>query len=313
VDPLSTLRAPGLGAPASDADDPRLGRWLAYNRLGPTTRLALVGFPSDEGVRRNGGRVGASEGPAALRAALYRMTPDPRMPGAFTGLLGRTVDLGDVPMTGDLEADQQALGDVVGALLERGVTPVVLGGGHETAFGHFLGYVAAKRRVHLVNWDAHPDVRPLREGHGHSGSPFRQALEHGSGTAASYTALGLHPQRVAATHAAYAQRHGRLAWLAELDAARIEAFAADVPGPAALASFDLDLVDAAQAPGVSAPGAGGLDARLWLHAAERCARNGAFTSFEVVELCPPHDVDGRTATLAALTVWHMLRGIAARG
>ncbi|HYE57149.1 MAG TPA: formimidoylglutamase [Rhodothermales bacterium] len=312
MDPLSSLRAPRLGAPSTDADDPRIGRWLAYNKIGPNTRIALVGFPSDEGVRRNGGRPGAAEGPAALRAALYRMTPDPRMPGSFTGLLGRAVDLGDVFPTGDLEADQQQLGLVVGTLLERGITPIVIGGGHETAFGHFLGYAYAKRRVHLVNWDAHPDVRPLKEGRGHSGSPFRQALEHVSGTAASYTVLGLHPQRVAATHAAYAQRHGRLAWLSDLDAARIEAFAADAPGPA-LASFDLDLVDAAQAPGVSTPGVGGLDERLWLHAAERCARSGAFTSFEVVELNPLHDVDGRTATLAALTVWHILRGIAARG
>lgn len=312
MDPLTTLRSPGLGAPATDADDPRLGRWLAYNQLGPTTRVALVGFPTDVGVRRNGGRAGAAEGPAALRAALYRMAPDPRVPAAFSSLLGRTVDLGDVFTGEDLEADQHHLGLVVGALLERGITPIVLGGGHETTFGHFLGYVAAKRRVHLVNWDAHPDVRPLKEGRGHSGSPFRQALEHPSGTAASYSVLGLHPHRVAVAHAAYAQRHGRLAWLSDLDAARIETLAAEVPGPA-LASFDLDLVDGAQAPGVSAPGVGGLGARLWLHAAERCARSGAFASFDLVELCPPHDADGRTATLAALTVWHLLRGIAARG
>ena len=33
----------------------------------------LIGFPCDEGVRRNGGRVGAAAGPAALRAALANL------------------------------------------------------------------------------------------------------------------------------------------------------------------------------------------------------------------------------------------------
>ncbi len=313
MEPLSSLRSPGLGAPASDADDPRLGRWFVFNQLSPNTRVALVGFPVDEGVRRNGGRVGAADGPRALRECLYRMGPDPRMSGAFAALLGRTVDLGDImPSDEGLEQDQAQLGAVVGALLERGVMPIVLGGGHETAYGHVLGYAEAKRRVHLVNWDGHADVRPLKEGKGHSGSPFRQALEHTSGVAASYSAFGLHPQRVSAAHATFVQRHGRLAWLSDLTAASVERYVNETTGPA-LASFDLDLVDAAQAPGVSAPGVGGLDARLWLYAAERCARHPAFTSFEVVELNPAHDEGGRTATLAALTVWHLLRGIAARG
>jgi hypothetical protein len=31
-----------------------------------------------------------------------------------------------------------------------------------------------------------------------------------------------------------------------------------------------------------------------------------------VELSPPHDRDGQTAALAALTVWQVLRGLATR-
>jgi len=33
---------------------------------------------------------------------------------------------------------------------------------------------------------------------------------------------------------------------------------------------------------------------------------------DVCELCPPHDRDGQTARLAALTVWEILRGLAGR-
>ena len=78
-----------------------------------------------------------------------------------------------------------------------------------------------------------------------------------------------------------------------------------------LASFDLDAVDAA--PGVSAPGVGGLPLGVWFRAAEACGRSPHVRSVDVVELNPAFDVDGRSAEIAALTVWHVLRGIALRG
>lgn len=308
---LADLRPPDVSPPATAADDPRIGHRLLTNRFGEGTRVALVGFPSDEGVRRNGGRPGAAHGPQAIREALYRMTPDAAHAASFAKLLGKTVDLGDVPVTGDLAVDQATLGEVVGLLLQTKKIPIVLGGGHETAFGHFLGYVAAGQAVHLLNWDAHADVRALNDGQGHSGSPFRQALEHLSGLAHGYTAAGLHPWRVAHAHAAYVERHGQAVWIDELDQERIDRLVAGTPEPT-LASFDLDLVDAGQMPGVSAPGVGGLDARCWLRAAEACGRNPSVYSFDVVELNPAHDEGGRAATLAALTVWHILRGLAAR-
>ncbi|HEX8384704.1 MAG TPA: formimidoylglutamase [Rubricoccaceae bacterium] len=308
--PLHALRPAGVPAPPTAPDDPRLGRWLAeQTAVRDATRVALVGFPSDAGVVRNGGRPGAALGPRALREALYRLAPDARDAGPFSALLDATVDLGDVPVSGDVEADQERLGGVVAALLDRGVFPVVLGGGHETAYGHALGYLTSGRAFDLLNWDAHADVRPLHDGLGHSGSPFRQALEHESGLARRYTAAGLHPWRVSADHATYVSRQGTAVWAAELDAAGVDALTASIGTPT-LASFDLDAVDGA--PGVSAPGVGGISPSLWLRAAEACGASRAVSSVDVVELSPPHDTDGRTATLAALTVWHVLCGIAGR-
>ena len=292
--------------------DPRLGDLVSANRLGDETRVVLMGFPSDEGVRRNGGRPGAAGGPPAIREALYRMTPAARDARAFTRLIQATVDLGDVPVTGDLETDQQALADALAPLLARGIVPIVLGGGHETAYGHFLAHVATGREITILNWDAHADVRPLLDGRGHSGSPFRQALDHASGLCRSYSVAGLFPWRVAAEHAAFIrERGGSIAWRDELTETGVVARATECPGPA-MASFDLDLVDAAAAPGVSAPGVGGLEPRLWLSAAGACGRNAAFLSFDVVEMNPLVDESGRTAVLAALTVWQILEGLATR-
>ena len=304
------LRPSGVLAPCTRPDDPRLGRWLAaQTALTDATRVALVGFPSDAGVVRNGGRPGAAEGPCALRAALYRLTPDARAPRPFAAVLDATADLGDVYVSGDVEADQERLGLVIADLLAREIVPIVLGGGHETTYGHALGYLTTGRAFDLLNWDAHADVRPPVEGLGHSGSPFRQALGHPSGLARRYTVAGLHPWRVSADHAAYVHAHGEAVWADRLDETRVESLVAELTEPT-LASFDLDAVDGT--PGVSAPGAGGMTVALWLRAAEACGASRAVSSVDVVELCPAHDADGQTGALAALTVWHVLAGLARR-
>jgi formiminoglutamase len=298
--------------PETTDDDPRLGHWLTRQDDADEARVVIVGFPTDEGVRRNNGRTGAAAGPEALRRMLYRLTPDPLRPQAFIHFLKTMVDLGDLPPSGDLERDQQRLGDVLAPYFERGAVAIVIGGGHETSFGHFLGYAGAGLDTGILNWDAHPDVRPLRDGKGHSGSPFRQALEHSSGRCTGYTAAGLQPHSVAASHLRYLQsQEATVLWRQDLSRAVIESVYEDIHTPT-FATFDLDAVDAGSAPGVSAPGTGGLAADLWLHAAYLAGRSEHITSIDVVELNPNYDADERTARLAALTVWYFLRGLAER-
>ncbi|HEX5386390.1 MAG TPA: formimidoylglutamase [Gemmatimonadales bacterium] len=295
------------------ADDPRIGELLG-RALGPgdRPRAILLGFPSDEGVRRNGGRPGAAEGPAAIRRALARLTPDPR-DGAdeARALVERTSDLGDVAVTGDVEADQRHLAAALAPWLGDGVFAIVLGGGHETTYGHFLGYVAAGRDVELLNWDAHPDVREPTPAGGHSGSPFRQGLEHPSAPARRYVVAGLAPQSVARAHLAYVRQHGRAVFRDELTPTVVRELLAAARDPT-LASFDLDAVDQAAAPGVSAPGVDGLTAAEWLRIAALTGACPAVRSVDLVELNPRYDEDGRTARLAALTVWQLLHGLARR-
>jgi formiminoglutamase len=309
---MSHLRPVSLPAPDTAADDPRLGHLLGTAATPATARLVLVGFPVDEGVRRNNGRLGAAQAPGAIRQALYRFTPDPEQYDASTDLLRHTADLGDLEASGNLEADQDALGDVLAPHLARGAVAVVLGGGHETAFGHFLAYARLGRRVHLLNWDAHPDVRPLKDGQAHNGSPFRQALEHPSGACAGYTVAGLNPPSVARAHLDYlTERGGSAHFNTMISYHAIEQLYAACEN-ATLASFDIDAVDQAAAPGVSAPATAGLSVHVWLHAAYQAGRCSTVGSMDVVELCPPHDPDGRTARLAARTVWEFLRGLANR-
>ncbi len=304
---MTRITPPSIVKPETTAEDPRIGRLLG-SRLGAGDQpdVVILGFPSDEGVRRNGGRAGAAAGPTAIRSALYRLTPDARL-RAFGNLLERTRDLGDLEVSGDVESDQQQLGDTIGPHIERGSLVIVLGGGHETSYGHFLGYVGAGRKVEILNWDAHADVRELFGGKGHSGSPFRQAVEHRSGACRRYSVAGLQPHTAAVDHVAFVERHGRAVWRDEITHERIAQLYRSADSPT-LASFDLDAVNEAEAPGVSAPNTGGLTGDLWIEAAYQAGRSPAVTSVDIVELNPAVDRDGQTARLAAVTIWWLLRG-----
>ena len=290
------------------SDDPRLEHWLCSSAPREPVRVSLVGFAVDQGVVRNGGRAGASAGPQAIRERLLRMCPDAADPAAFARLLDHTRDLGNVEASGNLEADQRTLGEVVAGELAQGTFVIVLGGGHETTYGHFLGYVGMGRAVAIQNIDAHADVRPLREGLGHSGSPFRQALEHPSGLCKSYRVEGLQPSAVAASHLEYlTERGGRYGFRRSFDPEGLYDSSCDM-----LATFCLDAVDQAFAPGVSAPSTDGLLPAEWLRAAYRAGACPGVLSADVVELNPAFDRDGQTARLAARTVWELLRGLASR-
>jgi formiminoglutamase len=303
IDPVTTT-----------ADDPRIGQFLSESVGENSAPLAvIIGFPSDEGVKRNGGRAGASQAPDAIRKQLYKMTQPADSYKAFVDLLTNSVDVGNVQITDDVEADQKALGKVVAGFLEQGTVPVILGGGHETAFGHFSGYAEAGFKTFIFNFDAHTDVRPLKKGKAHSGSPFRQAIEHESSCCEQYLVAGLQPHAVAKSHLDFINKtKGRYLFRDETNITSISGFFNEHDSDRLMVTFDMDAVDQSQAPGVSAPCANGLPADLWLTAAYLAGRNEKVTSFDLSEVNPKFDRDDQTAKLAALTIWNFLLGLSER-
>jgi formiminoglutamase len=250
-----TCGAPArLALPLRDTGsvDPRVGHLLGSAlRKHDVPHAVLLGFPSDEGVKRNGGRVGAAQGPDALRAALYHLAPDPRL-DHFEELLRHTHDLGNLDVTGEVESDQRNLGEALAPHLERGTFVIVLGGGHETSYGHFLGYALAGKPLEILNWDAHADVRELVQGKAHSGSPFRQVIEDPSGACRRYSVAALQPHAVSRAHLDLVRKHGQVLWRHEVSEETIHRLYLEAQAPT-LVSFDLDAVSHAEAPGVSAP------------------------------------------------------------
>lgn len=302
-------------------DDPRLGEFVTAWDGDPSAfragRPVLVGFPQDEGVRRNRGRPGCAAAPPAIRRRLYNLVPfDPEYSAdlAALGLL----DVGDLLVGADLEASQALLGEVVADLLRGRCVPIILGGGHETALGTYLGYVAAGVEVAVVNLDAHLDVRPTLGGKGHSGSPFRQMMEHAGRPlpGARYACLGAQPSATSREHLEFVRTQGgAVAWASQVsddlaghfEEARERFVAA---GCRVHVSLDADVVRAGDVPGVSAPAASGLSGDEVLGLARAAGAATGVSSFELVEVSPPLDAEDRSARWAALAVWHFLAGLA---
>ncbi len=308
---------------ASAADDPRLGEviesWNGDQAALRPGRPALLGFPQDEGVRRNRGRPGAARAPQQVRHWLRRLTRWDAQTGHDLGA-NPPLDLGDVKLSGSLEQTQQVLGEIVHELLGHGMIPLILGGGHETAFGHFLGYAAGKRHVGIINLDAHLDVRPFVPGAGHSGSPFRQAIEYAQAPllGADYVCLGAQPAAVSRDHARYVHsRGGVIRWADEVRCDLATVFAQEVERLASsdchvYVSLDADVVRAAEVPGVSAPNPAGVAGAAISACARLAGASRHVLSFDIVEINPLLDRDDQSCHWAALVAWTFLSGIAQR-
>jgi formiminoglutamase len=230
------------------------------------------------------------------------------------------LDAGNVRSDGTLEHAQEMLGRIVGDILKTGAVPIVLGGGHETAFGHFLGYAKANQLAGIINIDAHLDLRPEINGLGHSGSPFRQAIEHtpfrllGS----HYVCMGAQPHSVSREHWLYAQRHDCKIYWGPAVWSKIErCFEREVKrlrkeGCHIYVSVDADAVRMMDVPGVSAPNPVGLIGEDVMACARLAGHSPAVSSLDLVEINPRFDRDGQSARWAALAVWHFLVGLAQR-
>ncbi len=273
--------------------------------------FALLGFCCDEGVRRNGGRVGAAQGPAALRSALAGLAVHRSDLTCY--------DVGDITcVDGQLENAQQALSEVVALLLQQGMTPLIIGGGHELAWGHYQGIAQAlaNDEVGIVNMDAHFDMRPLLPGNqGSSGTPFLQIAKalQSKGQALHYYCIGI--QRMGNTRQLFdtAEHYDTEVFFADNfdhqqvnDAANNFVNRIITQHSRIYLTLCMDVLASAFAPAVSAPQSMGISPWQMMPLVKLLAASGRVISYDIAELCPVHDIDQRTAKLAAALVYEIV-------
>lgn len=281
-----------------------------FSELNSTSdpNIAILGFCSDEGVRRNKGRTGAKKAPDQIRKAWANLPFHPeKQKNVF--------DFGNIILKNeDLETARKLQVECVSELLKHQYFPVVLGGGHETALGNYLGMAQRFEKIGIINIDAHFDLRIPVE-NSTSGTPFFEMAHFcaANGREFHYFTIGI--QENGNTQALFhrAEELNVKTVLADevhtdLDFAlkQMEEFAKEFD--AIYLSLDLDVLDGAFAPGVSAPCVNGLTPFQVKSILKKIIQTQKVKLFDVVELNPDFDTDNRTAKLAA----HLLQEVTFR-
>lgn len=271
--------------------------------------IGVLGYVCDEGVRRNLGRVGAANGPKALREKLAKL------PIHFDSK--RVVDFGDIIcIEEDMESCQKAFSNIICQLISNKIFPIAIGGGHDMAYGHFMGIREAlknmaKKKIGIVNFDAHFDLRSV-EKKSNSGTPFNQIINELKkiGETVDYFAIGIQRQSntkelfemVKNERIDYAINYECESSSEEMKNLQKRLNPIITNNDYLYITIDLDGFSSAYAPGVSAPSPLGFTPYFVFKMLHFLFDTKKVISCDIAELNPSLDRDNTTATLAAKLV-----------
>ncbi|MFC4407740.1 formimidoylglutamase [Haloarchaeobius iranensis] len=292
---------------SSDPNDEQFGHVVESTTLSSADDYdaVLVGEPYDGAVI---GRQGAADGPAAIRESLASVKSHHFDAGPASAI----GDLGDValPAAGGVAAVQDAVAETTAAVHETDALPVFLGGDNSLTVANVRPLLESGS-VGVVNFDAHLDCREVPAGGPTSGTPYRQLFDAGLD---AYAPVGVrHFETSTAYHDDLRERGGEVVTAEEVGEDTVAAADSALDGlgdvDRVYVSVDIDVLDAAAAPGASAPTPGGLTSRELYRALRLVASDDRVAGFEIVETAPSLDADdGRTVDAAARAVAHVLAG-----
>lgn len=275
------------------------------------TTFGILGFKCDEGAARDFGRTGAFEGPVTIRQRLAKL------PIQNTDII--CYDVGDITCTDhDLEASQQALAEVVAMLLQRNVRPIVIGGSHELAWGHYQGIAkicAPEKRLGIINFDAHFDLNPVLSAHkGSAMTTFYQIAEAHltEKRPFDYNCIGIqHAGNVRQSFEIAKKYKVKLILADEMHQGLQEKCFDFVDriideNDIVYVSLSLDVFSPAFAPGVSTIQPLGLNPWHIIPLIRQIAASSKVISYDIVEHVPRYDIDHRTAKLAATLMYEVV-------
>ncbi|PKF61517.1 formimidoylglutamase [Psychromonas sp. psych-6C06] len=266
--------------------------------------ICLFGFPCDLGIRHAKGRSGATKGPEFIRKSLaniaWHLNQDQHV-----------YDAGNLNCEWfDLQKAQRDLANALAHFMRKKHTMMVLGGGHEMAYGNFLALCETEpqdSRIGIINFSSFLGMNQLDKLT--SLNPFSQIAEYcqENDREFNYLCLGVNKQyntqsvfNHARVHHAQYIYDTKMSWLhVEQLEAKIKSFMHHLD--ALYISFDLSVLPAYVAPGVSFPNAYGVQLDMIEHLIYIIKKHSAdkIKISCVAEYNPTYDQDKHTAQIAS--------------
>tara|TARA_R110002051_G_scaffold107616_2_gene180480 strand:+ start:29348 stop:30343 length:996 start_codon:yes stop_codon:yes gene_type:complete len=163
-------------------------------------KFVVFGIEEDIGVRANYGKKGAARAWDAFLNAFIQVQANVHNQSKVLVLghikvVPHTSINTETPKTelGDMVARiDKMVAQVVKTIVAAGKFPIIIGGGHNNAFGNLKGAsLALGKAINALNIDAHSDLRATD--YRHSGNGFRYAMEAEDGPFLdTYSIFGLH-------------------------------------------------------------------------------------------------------------------------
>ena len=309
-------------------DDPRIGSLLIYpypkSNVQPNfieekpkiPDITILGFSNDEGCIANGGRYGARDGPEEIFKLL------PKVGTRYNPELNIDLSLLQISMEKkNIVKSHDDLRSMVAkvssknnqptknnySIGEYGSIPIIVGGSNDQSFPNALGLLENYPDLDVINIDAHLDVRP---GKGHSGAPFQELLNNEAfqGSFYEFAAQG---NQCSAKHANFVlSKGGEIIWLSSVQKDTFQTILNKKTTPL-FVSFDIDSINASEAPGVSCPSTRGLSA---VQACQMCFQSGQslrVVGMDISEFNPRIE-NNITPRLVTQMIYHFLLGFATR-
>ena len=167
-------------------------------------KYVLLGIPEDVGVRANLGRAGTKTAWESAIQSIANIQHNRFSKGSAIIILGQVDVSQEMEMAQNLnekdpidrkklfkivEQIDKEVSHIIFSIVKSGKIPIIIGGGHNNAYGNIKGTALAKGKpINAINFDAHSDFRIL-EGR-HSGNGFSYAFEEGF--LKKYFVFGLH-------------------------------------------------------------------------------------------------------------------------
>ena len=265
-------------------------------------KVCFVSYNSNEGIRRNNGRLGAADAlsnfPIFDTSIKFYDLKDP-------------IDV----INRKLEEAQQELAKVVAKLKSKNYFVVCMGGGHDIAYGTYNGILSYAKtqsknpKIGIISFDAHFDMREYDKG-ANSGTMFYQIADDckRNGIKFDYNVIGI--QRFSNTKRLFdrAKSFGVTYYLAE-DILKLS----DLNIKPILERNDYihltictDVFHITCAPGVSAPQTFGIWPSQAIGLLNTIAKTKKNLTLEVAEISPRYDYDDRTSRLIANLIYQII-------
>lgn len=269
----------------------------------------IISYKVDEGIARNKGRRGARKAPDLIKLSLSNR------PCSFD----QSVSIYDggaiVCVNHDVETAQDTLAKLVEKVIVAGAFPIVIGGGHDVAYGSMKGIADATpkdKSLGLINFDAHFDNRPYE--FSTSGTMFRQIKDDFTSEGRLYNHLTIGVQKSSNTTTLFKdieESNGKYILARDIKITNsyhnnevIKKFL--TKNEYVYISICADVFSSAFAPGVSSPQPLGISPEDFMEFFKLMLASNKVVCLDIAEVSPELDSSNTTTSLASLIVYTLV-------